>query len=96
MNFIDKVTDRISKDLSEKIDDTLTEGLRRKGHEFANKLELASFVVDRCRIENRSDIKEKTYFVDNIPFLLHKYEYKTHISEGGRTITATCGGYHFL
>ena len=85
-------------DLNRKIDDMITEGLKRKGHEFSNKSEVESFIMDRCRYEDDPIKKEKIYFVDNTPFLLHKYnqEYNTHVSNNGSTINATIRGYVYL
>lgn len=66
------ITLAVSK-LNEQIENHFVEALKRKGFEFKNKAELISFVEKNCRCEDSSDLKQRTYFVHNIPFFLHSY-----------------------
>jgi hypothetical protein len=65
---------RLHDDLNRQLEDSVIEGLKRKGFEFKHKLELETFVKERCRCEDNVDLKERVYYVDNIPFFLHNYK----------------------
>lgn len=64
----------LSSQLNKQLEDLWIEGLKRKGFEFENRMELENFIKSNCRCEDRSDIKQRTYFVNDIPFFLHCYE----------------------
>ncbi|MBK5213388.1 MAG: hypothetical protein JJE55_06985 [Flavobacteriaceae bacterium] len=91
--------DNLSKGLHKKLDDYLIEGLKRKGFEFKNRMELEAFIKERCRCEDYPDLEERTYFVDDIPFFFHRY--KTEIAlpkteDRKMTITASAGYFSYL
>ena len=67
-----EIINTITENLSKKIEEHFIEGLKRKGFEFENKFELMEFVKNRCSCKHYNH--EKTYYVDNIPFLLHHYK----------------------
>ena len=73
-DFTNKVAQNIQRDLSNKFESIITEGLRHKGYNLETKTELVGFIEEFCRYEYDSDRGEKTYFIDNVPFLLHKYK----------------------
>ncbi len=64
----------VSSQLNKQLEDYMIEGLKIKGFEFENRMELESFIKSNCRCEDRSDIKQRTYFANDIPFFLHCYE----------------------
>ena len=66
--------DMLSSQLNKRLEDYMIEGLKRKGFEFGNRMELENFVKSNCRCEDRTYIKQRTYFVNDIPFFLHCYE----------------------
>jgi len=72
--LIQDIIGRLSSELNKKLEDLAIEGLKRKGFEFENRIELENFIKSNCRCEDRTDIKQRTYFVNDIPFLLHCYE----------------------
>ena len=72
-SLANKVVENIQSDLSNQFESIITEGLRRKGHSFETRTELVGFIKEFCRHEYDSDKGLKTYFIDNVPFLLHKY-----------------------
>jgi hypothetical protein len=72
--LIESVICRLSSQLNKQLEDYMIEGLRRKGFEFENRIELENFIKSNCRCEDRTDIKQRTYFVNDIPFFLHCYE----------------------
>ena len=72
--LIESVTGRLSYQLNKQLEDYTIEGLQRKGFEFENRMELENFIKSNCRCEDRTDIKQRTYFVNDIPFFLHCYE----------------------
>ena len=72
--LIAEVIGRLSSQLNNKLEDLWIEGLKRKGFEFKNRMELENFIKSNCRCEDRTDIKQRTYFVNDIPFFLHCYE----------------------
>lgn len=102
---IDSVQSLAIKELSnrlvDKIDAVCIEGLKRKGFEFKNNLELESFIKTNCRCEHNIATSEKVYFVNDIPFLLHKLENKIDFTtdalyEKSIKLVATCGSYSYL
>jgi len=98
--FIDSVIGRLYNDLNKKLEDYVIEGLKRKGFEFNHKLELEEFVKERCRCDDNIDLKEKIYYVDNIPFFLHNYKIEPlkmpSITDREYKITANLGTYAYL
>lgn len=99
-DIIHGVIGRLSDDLHRKLEDYVIEGLKRKGFEFKHKLELETFVKERCRCEDNIDLKEKVYFVDNTPFFLHNYKSEPlqmpSITDREYKITANLGTYDYL
>ena len=72
--LIADVIGRLSSQLNKQLEDYMIEGLKRKGFEFENRMELENFIKSNCRYEDRTDIKQRTYFANDIPFFLHCYE----------------------
>lgn len=72
--LIADVIGRLSFQLNKQLEDYIIEGLKRKGFEFENRIELENFIKSNCRCEDRTDIKQRTYFANDIPFFLHCYE----------------------
>lgn len=72
--LIADVIGRLSSQLNKQLEDYMIEGLRRKGFKFENRVELENFIKSNCRCEDRTDIKQRTYFANDIPFFLHCYE----------------------
>ncbi|UII79985.1 hypothetical protein [Flagellimonas sp. CMM7] len=100
--YTEHLTSEICQSMNSKIEELVLEGLKRKGFEFDDKLSLEKFVTTRCRVEDNKEFQEKTYFVDNTPFFLHKYRLTSNQGLGigfkGHTITleADWGTYMFL
>lgn len=93
------VISRLSNGLVNQLEDLLIQGLKNKGFEFNNKIELENFIKTRCRKEDYVEKKEHIYYVDNIPFFLHNYEVIFEpITEdnNGVKMTANYGKYAFL
>jgi len=91
----------LSSRLVDKIDAVCIEGLKRKGFEFKNNSDLETFIKSNCRCEYNIQTKEKVYFVNDIPFLLHKLENKIDFTtdalyEKSIKLVATCGSYSYL
>lgn len=68
------VIGRYYSKLNKQLEYYIIEGLKRKGFEFENRMELENFIRSNCRCEDRPDIKQRTYFANDIPFFLHCYE----------------------
>jgi len=60
--------------LYKKLEDFIIEGLKRKGFEFNNNIELEHFLKTRCKRNDNIKFKEHIYYVDDIAFFLHRYE----------------------
>ena len=99
-DIIPDVIGRLSNDLNKKLEDYVIEGLKMKGFEFKHKIELEEFVKERCRCEDNIDLKQKIYYVDNIPFFLHNYKSEPlqmpPITDGEYKLTANLGTYAYL
>jgi|TARA_Y100000310_G_C20594944_1_gene770024 hypothetical protein len=94
-DIISTATDNLTNQMNE----ITIEGLKRKGFEFKNNYELGEFIKERCRVEVFGD--NRTYYVDDKPFLLH--ESKPNLSMGeyeldkeNYKMTATIGSYAYL
>jgi hypothetical protein len=98
--LIAEVIGRISSKLNMQLEDLMIEGLKRKGFEFENRLELEKFIKSNCRCEDRADIKQRTYFVNDIPFFLHCYEIETELTpittDREVKMSANYGSYAYL
>lgn len=99
-DIIRDVIGRLYNDLNEELEYYVIKGLKRKGFEFNHKIELEAFVKERCRCEDNIDLKEKVYYVDNIPFLLHNYKSEPlqvpSITDGECKITTNLGDFAYL
>lgn len=74
-------------------------GLKLKGFEFKNRIELENFIKDNCSCADDLKKQIRTYYIKSVPFLLHCYktEIKPIISDSIEvTITADLGFYRFL
>lgn len=99
-DIINDIIGSLSSDLNKKLDDYFIEGLKRKGFEFNRKIELEQFIKERCKCEDNTDLKEKVYYVDNIPFFLHNYKIEPLpiplITDREYKINANLGTYAYL
>ena len=64
--LIEEILNRVSSELVGKLEGYLIEGLKLKGFEFTNKIELEAFVKTRCKCIDNQQKEEKIYFVDDI------------------------------
>ena len=98
--LIESVIGRLSSQLNEQLEDYMIEGLKRKGFEFENRIELENFIKSNCRCEDRTDIKQRTYFVNDIPFFLDCYEIDMDLNpiqtDRGFKMSANYGRYAYL
>ena len=97
--LIAEVIGRLSSQLNKQLEDYIIDGLKRKGFEFENRLELENFIKSNCRCEDNIDYKERVYYVNDIPFFLHKYEViQEPITEynNGFRMSANYGSYAYL
>ena len=98
--LIADVIARLSSQLNKKLEDLWIEGLKRKGFEFENRIELENFIKSNCRCEDRTDIKQRTYFVNDIPFFLHCYEIEMDLNPTQKDrkfkMSANYGRYAYL
>jgi len=78
--FIGDVIGRLSSELNQQLENYMIEGLKRKGFEFKNRFELEKFIKSNCRCEDRTYLKQRTYFANDIPFFLHCYEIKMDLN----------------
>jgi len=98
MDIQKHITETLISDLHSKFDDIVIQGLKLKGFEFKDREETENFIKSRCRCEDKPHIKEKVYFVDNIPFLLHDYNiiYEPFNPKEPFAIKANYGGYRYI
>ncbi len=76
------------------------EGLKLKGFEFDNRMEIEEFINSRCRCEDNTHHKEQVYYVDNTPFLVYDYSLESKIDWDNAGLTTICtitsGSYRFV
>lgn len=94
---------KVTAELTQKLNDIVTEGLKRKGYEFENTLQLTDFIKEHCRCEDFVESKTKLYFVKEKPFLIYDYNYKQELSTiipkdslQDYAFTAKMGSYSYL
>ena len=99
----DKLTDTITRDLlsniSSQFEIVITEALKRKGYEFNSDYKLMEFIKIKCRCENDIDESVKTYFVNDIPFLMWDYKFvipQMEFIDDKIMFTSTSGRYTFI
>jgi len=95
-----ELVNRISNDFNNKFEELIKEALKIKGFDFKTKIELAQFIKDCCRCDDFVDVKERVYYFENTPFLLHKYSNETIKmpinNNGDFTLNADYGSFSFL
>ena len=99
--LIEDLIGRLSSQLNKQLEDYMIEGLKRKGFDFENRIELENFIKSNCRCEDRTDLKQRTYFVNEIPFFLHCYEIKMDLNpitndKGEVKMSANYGSFAYL
>lgn len=72
-NIIAHTLQELCSSYLSELEKIILEGLKRKGFEFKNDEDYLLFGEGRCRVEDNVDSKERTYFVDDVPFLIHRY-----------------------
>jgi len=82
-NLLSDFENEVSTKLAKELGDIMIEALKRKGFEFENRADLAEFIKSNCRCEDRCDIKQRTYFVNDAPFFLHDYNMSIKIKDDG-------------
>ena len=87
---------QLRKELICEIESVFVTGLQRKGFDFNNWYELAEFVKERCRATDNIMLKERVYYVDDIPFLIHYYKVTVDRQTDRNKITASGGSYRYL
>lgn len=98
-NIQDEIIQKVTSDLYDKLEALIIEGLKRKGFVFSTYEETCLFVKQNCRKTENIQQKKHIYYVNNIPFFLHKYEviYEPITEDNnGIKITANYGEYAFL
>jgi hypothetical protein len=93
------MTDELYKRIVKHQNDIFIEALKRKGHEFKTTSEVIKFIKKHVRCEDHIHLKEKRYFVDDVPFLLYDYRVKRHdpkIEVNAVSIYAECGSFAYL
>ncbi len=98
-SILSSIKSRLVSELQTKLEYYIIEGLKRKGFEFKNQSDLENFVKTRCKRVDNIKLKECVYYIDNIPFFLHKYEMTCEpITENnnGIKMSASNGLYAYL
>jgi len=76
---VPSASSHLVKDMSRQIANSIREyviqGLNKKGYYFNSMHEFFKFIESNCQIHDNKDLKVRTFYVENIPFL--KNEYKT-------------------
>ena len=69
----EKMTLELSKKMTTSLDDMFIKGLTLKGFTFENKSRLIEFAIKNCIFKDNVNLQEKTYYVNDVPFLLYSY-----------------------
>ena len=93
------VINTLSDGLNKKLENLIIEGLKNKGFEIENTIELENFIKTRCKKEDYIEFKKHIYYVDEIPFFVHYYEVIFELiteDNNGIKMNANYGNYAFL
>lgn len=93
------IMEKMTGDLNKQMDDVFIEGLKRKGFEFENRVDLETFIKQYVRCADYESLKEKIYFVKDRPFLLYYYkaEFETpKVEDYSVSVSANYGHYAYL
>lgn len=84
-------------DMANKRDDIFKEALLKKGFTL-DPWEVLAFINTRCKMTDDRINKIKTYYVNNKPFLLHRYDEQllSHKTSSGYTLIASIGSFEFV
>ena len=94
--------EKLTRCISDNLYHIIEEALKRKGYKFKDRYELKTFVERHCRGEHNPHVREKVFFVNNEPFLLHKYNdfptavINTEIIEGEFRVAIDAGEFYYL
>jgi len=100
-DFQQTIQDKIIEDYQNQIEKYIINGLKRKGYNLKNKVDLYEFVKLNCRCEDRVQSKIRIYYVNDIPFLQQDYNSDIRIKEDHSSmqpikIKASFGYYKYL
>ena len=97
-DFLAKITRRMAERINEKLTEHFIEGLKRKGFEFKTREELENFIKSNCKCEDNVHLKQRKYFVNDIPFFIHYYEVDMNINwDSNDSIkSVSYGNYRYL
>jgi hypothetical protein len=100
-SFISQITIDICTQMAKQQEDLIIEAFKRKGFEFNNRAEMENFIRLNCRCEDNTDRKQKTYFINDEPFMLWEYNNVNEFSfENGNddaiVFKGNFGNYLFL
>ena len=99
MNPLDEISKDLYANLINQLDDYFLKGLERKGYTFKTIPERNEFIKTRCRCEDSLRLQQKTYFVDDVPFIMWKYPKNIDLKwEHGKdiTVSAEYGSFYYL
>jgi len=99
MEYIQHLQEKMIADLNRQVDNIFIKALERKGFHFARRDYLIEFIKQRCTCVDNIELKEKVYFVDEIPFLFHDYKTDFSINHNENhsvTMNATIGSFAFI
>lgn len=96
---IDEARNFLMEKLNKQVEDVFIEGLKRKGFEFENRLDLETFLKQYVRCEDNESLKERIYFVKNRPFLLYYYKVNVEtpkVQDYSASVAVSGGHYAYL
>lgn len=73
-DFMREATKEVWIGLESQLELLIIEGLKRKGFEFENRIDLEQFIINNCRVVDDIGKKQRHYYVSDKPFFLHNYE----------------------
>lgn len=92
MDIQTTIINQLAGELNKKFEEYFIHALKRKGFTFSSRLEMEQFIKDNCRCEDNTEIKERVYFVKDMPFFLHRYRLGINIETGMNDFETTVKG----
>lgn len=92
------LTETASKALRDEMDKMVTEGLKRKGHEFETRKELETFIKENCSVRLIERTNEQIFYANGEAFLSYypQSEIVIYHDTEEHTVKAKAGTYIYL
>lgn len=93
-----EIINRAIEEFDTEFKQIIIKGLKIKGYTFNSEIELLVFVSINCKVIDNNNTKQKTFYVNDTPFMIYDYkiEVNNFFNDKEIKITANYGKYLFV